>query len=855
MKSTTSPQRRKEALPPLPPLPPLSPSRSAGDPVPRAGSVSSNASSATSHLAALNIPKRSLYSLNQPGHTSPRSPSAGTVSVNNSTTSLSSLLRPQKDPVLRKASPLSPLSDARGHRPRQHSQGFFEPSLPTASQGSNAPISASRIAAQAAMQHQYPPGQHTRNRSQTIPPGQDGAIANRHGMRDTPSPIPTTGQKPPIVAPTPQNYQNGVVGGRSLAAATAANIVFPRTPILPPIIPSKPIERPEPPPKQKSEKSKMKLFSKPKHIGISREKDSDKNKPMPSPNKLTRSGVHGLSRIVNPSTTSLNESAFANNGSMYSLANSSVATVVPAERPSFDRDKEKDKEKHKHHFLSRQKLKLKDKDDHFHLPLSSANSNSRPLDPNAPQSLYSFTPSSPSGPSFGKSMSGLDLRHGGRALREKKKEEKANAAAAAAAHDAMMREAEIHTERSGGVLGAGSSVTLGPSPIGSTAGILQGNDAAIREVLQQFGLQNMTAEDAWDFLKAKLIVLFEGEDIRIALEDLNKLVSIHLHRCIQKQNPSEILEDLRDFLKTGFASLNHSIRHIPDEALVPHLVNLWIFTFGTILPFLQAVFLPLDLEFKGRGSIMNLREAREFWGAPPNNKDPTASAGDELDVRNVVLISFRDAVILNRYELLKATFSRLSLEKINANINGPLSASIGSGKSGSRPSTSSAMHDHEYGSHNSQSSFLNASSSLSSDSAGVSLSRARAISNTSSNPEQYLYQSSFSSFSPPQASMISQHYAAKHAPMPIDPSHVTEIAGRMLQCICVLASVQTDDDAQKMVEELSKTLKHNWLGRGRTGRDRRGFVGTKIRPSPMRQENDERQRHSIDGVMRPMNGF
>jgi hypothetical protein len=52
----------------------------------------------------------------------------------------------------------------------------------------------------------------------------------------------------------------------------------------------------------------------------------------------------------------------------------------------------------------------------------------------------------------------------------------------------------------------------------------------------------------------------------------------------------------------------------------------------------------------------------------------------------------------------------------------------------------------------------------------------------------------------------------------------------MLQCVSVLASVQTDDPSQEKIEVLSKALKHNWLGRGRTGRDRRGFVGAKIRP-------------------------
>ncbi|KAM5467065.1 hypothetical protein MauCBS54593_005685 [Microsporum audouinii] len=872
MKPVSSPQRQQDRPAPLPPTP------TSETQARRASSSSSGASSTTSNQTTLNVSKRSLYGLNhqppqqstpagQPSH----SPSTGAGSVNGSNTSLSGALRPQNEPVQRRASPLAPSasSDTRGFRSRHHSQGFFEPSLPTASQ--NSAVSASRIAAQAAMQHQteqQQQQQHIRNRSQTIPPQQESGIAARRGARESPPPIQVNALRPQMSVPGQLNYQNGSVGGRAAAATTAANVAFPRTPTPQSVLPTMSTtitggvtDRAEPGQKQKSEKSKMKLFSKPKHIGMSRDKEDKKDKTMPSPSKLA-------SRIVNASTASLNDGGgggssnnnnnnnnnlSTNNLSLYSLANSSATTVVPIERHSLDEDRGKEKEKHRHHFLSRQKLKLKDKEDHFHLPLSSANSNSRPLDPSAPQSLYSFAPSSPAVSTFGKSMSGLDLRHGGRALREKKKEEKASAAAAAAAaaqQDAMMREGEHQADWSGAASVTGSTVNFGgpSSSLGSAqGGILPGNNAAIQEILQGFGLQNMTPDDAWDFLKAKLLVLFEGEDVRIALEDLNKLVRVHIQCCVQKHMPHEVVEDLRDLLQTGFASLNYSIFKVPEENIIPHLVNVWVFAFGTILPFIQATFLPLDLEFKGHGSIMNVREAKEFWGAKPGSGDTSASIGDELDVRKIVLTSFRDNVILTRYEVLKAAFSRLSLEKMNANINGPPTATLhGTAASASRPSTS-AGYETGVGSYNSQPPHLNAGS-FSSESAIASLSRARAISNTSSNPE-HTYPSSYSSYSPSQPSILAQtHHSTNHPappqPPPLDPSHITETAGRMLQCICVLASVQSDDEAQQKIEELSKALKHNWLGRGRTGRNRRGFVGTKIRPPPPpRKESSEQAEH------------
>ncbi|KAJ5169188.1 uncharacterized protein N7482_004782 [Penicillium canariense] len=679
----------------------------------------------------------------------------------------------------RRPSGRGPSIELQRHRSRHHSQGFFEPSLPTASSDQMPPVSASRIAAQTAMQQM--------KRPQTVAsPHDDGASRSprRNGSASPPlMPLPLRINQPsPSLAPPAAGN----------VATTAANVVFPRAGTAP-----ADVQQPE---KQK----KKKLFSKPKHIGISRDKDPfGRDRGLPSPSKLP-----GLSRIVSASTTSLADLP-SNNSSMYNLSNASVSTVVPADRSPAppEKDKDKDKDKHKHHFLSRQKLKLKDRDDHFNLPLSSASSNSRPADPNAPQSLYSFTsPASPApGATFGKSVSGLDLLHGGRALREKKKEEKA------------LAESEtmewLANSTSGGTAPGGLA---GPSSLTSSSGVL--GEAMLRETLQGFGLNNMSPEDAWDFLKAKLLVIFDGEDVRIAIEDLNKLALVHLQRCVHKRAPAAVIMDLQELLETGFATLNHSsLVGIPDEKLVPHLVQIWMLVFGTILPFIQAVFLPLDLEFKGVGSLMTSREAVEFWGALP--------FGESLDVRNLVLIAFRDRIILNRYETLKATFSRLSLDSINSGFP-TLSVTAKSAGAGGRPGTAASL-DAGLGSYNSQSSTLlsTVADSYSSDSMSAlathprplsSDSRSRAASNTSSNPDPGIF---------------SARPTVIHRGNSADSSHViTETVGRMLQCVSVLASVQTNDQSQEKIEVLSKALKHNWLGRGRTGRDRRGFVGAKIRP-------------------------
>ena len=647
-------------------------------------------------------------------------------------------------------------------------------------------LTASQIAAQAAMQHQAS-SQHSRNRSQTIPTPNQSPPGTITGRRKPP-PIQTTVEpsRKPNGPQTPglRNH-NGAMGGHSAAAVTAANAALPHSSKTSPGFTH--FDFPEKEHKLKTERSKLKLFSKPKSAA-----SKEVEKPVPSPNKVERPS--GLSKMVNPSVTSLADS-LASGASMYSTNNTSTSTLVPVDRQTtYEKEKA-----HKHHFLSRQKNKFKDRigDDHT-LPLSSASSNSKPIDPSAPASLYNFSPA-PASPASS-SFSGLDLRHGGRALREKKKEEKAvpGYAPPFAPKKADFDRVDWAT---GGALSGGTG--LAPSLFGVPSSSSHAASSSASSNLQGFGLNNMRSEDAWDLLKAKLLVVFDGDELHIPVEDLNGLVIAHIQRCIVKQSAPTILEDLREFLQTGFTSLDQTLGNVPDHRLVPHLVDMWLLVFGKLLPYMQAVFLPLDLEFKGHGSLMTPQEAADFWGASPDSTD--SAFGNEFDVRRIVLLSYRDNVILAHYEALKSTFSRLSLDSINVGVS-PTVDSFDSVVSG-RPGTAASL-DPGIASFNSQGSTLLGDGG-----------RSRATSNLSA-PEL----PSFGSPLPRRQG-------------PPDSSQVTETVGRMLQCVSVLASVQSGDDSQAKMEDLAKALKLNWLGRGRTGRNRRGFVGTRAPARPVREGN------------------
>ena len=731
-------------------------------------------SSSSSQLTAMSTGKRTPYQ---------QRPVFSNTSSNSSSSSLQTTLHAQhpsishviNDVPSRKNSPLNPSTETRSHK-RNNSQGFFEPSLPSASlldQSGMSGLTASQIAAQAAMQHQNA-NSHSRKRSQTVPsPLTSPDSIPKGAAKPPPLPIQTANsRKPDGRLPVPTQYQGMSMASPTVAAASAANAAYPRNAQLSPGRTSF-AETPTEKEGKKGERSRMKLFSKPKHIGTPGYKDMDrKERPLPSPSRIGSPGPNMLYKNFNASSTSLIDSAGPNSAaSIYSMPNASTSTLVP---------RSEDKEKSRgHNFLSRQKNKFKDKMDDHSLALSSASSNSKPTDPNAPQSIYSFAPSSP-GPSqssFSKSVSGFDIRHGGRLLRDKRREEKAEGSKKA--------EAERDWLTATGLTPSGT-VNYAAYPNGLNMDLSYGN-------LQGFGLSNLTADDAWDFLKAKLLIIFEGEELKMPVEDLNRLVTIHIQRCVQKRAPSVITEDLDDLLRTGFLSLDKTLYGIPDDKLIPALVEMWLFIFGTVLPYMQAVFLPLDLEFKGNGTILSTHDAAEFWGL---QSDSLEDFENELNVRRLVLLSFRDNIILSRHDTFKAIFSRLSLESINVDMDSPQPLPSPQ----PRPGTANSGVDVST-SYNSQ------SSTLLGDGA-----RSRATSNTSA-PE-------LPSFSPPLRRQIPTPYA--------QGAEVTETVGRMLQCMSVLASLRSGDEAQSKIEEITKALKLNWLGRGRTGRNRKGFVAARM---------------------------
>ncbi|GES77483.1 HbrB-domain-containing protein [Rhizophagus clarus] len=142
-------------------------------------------------------------------------------------------------------------------------------------------------------------------------------------------------------------------------------------------------------------------------------------------------------------------------------------------------------------------------------------------------------------------------------------------------------------------------------------------------------IDQLGPHDTWGSLVVKVLPLFNGEGLKLCIEDLNDLV-----RRYMNDRPLHLLyDDINELLELGMFTLNGKLRGVPDEKLVSRLVELWSFFFGTVIPYFEGVFLPLLIQSSAQKENMN--------------------------IRRLVLMSFRDHVILPMGDRVEDAFNKL----------------------------------------------------------------------------------------------------------------------------------------------------------------------------------------------------
>ncbi|GMK59505.1 hypothetical protein CspeluHIS016_0801110 [Cutaneotrichosporon spelunceum] len=102
----------------------------------------------------------------------------------------------------------------------------------------------------------------------------------------------------------------------------------------------------------------------------------------------------------------------------------------------------------------------------------------------------------------------------------------------------------------------------------------------------------------WSLLTVHVLPLFAGSPLKAAIEDLNHLCNSHIVTTSQRTPASRLIAvlsaDLRDFIASGMLTLKAKFDTIDEAKIVSRAAEVWSFFWGQILPYVEAVFLPLS---------------------------------------------------------------------------------------------------------------------------------------------------------------------------------------------------------------------------------------------------------------------
>lgn len=192
-----------------------------------------------------------------------------------------------------------------------------------------------------------------------------------------------------------------------------------------------------------------------------------------------------------------------------------------------------------------------------------------------------------------------------------------------------------------------------------------------------------TSSDTWQMICIRVLPLFNGEALRTSIEDLNEMVSLHVRKTLdrgQSHAVESLTLDIMSLASTGILTINSKLQGLDDTRLLLRLVEVWTFFLGQVLPYYEACLLPIQTD----PSIRSLIATSSSYGAAagsgasnivgpfntsstfaPSNSNAAAAihhglATQRIDVRRLLLIVFRDQVLLPMQERLFHLFAHLA---------------------------------------------------------------------------------------------------------------------------------------------------------------------------------------------------
>ncbi|KAI9510120.1 HbrB-domain-containing protein [Russula earlei] len=182
-------------------------------------------------------------------------------------------------------------------------------------------------------------------------------------------------------------------------------------------------------------------------------------------------------------------------------------------------------------------------------------------------------------------------------------------------------------------------------------------------------------DNPWGTLHVLVLPLFNGEPLRIPIEDLNQLVKRHIQSVVSN-SPARAVGTLEsetsELVGSGMDTLNGKLAGVEEDKLVGRVVELWGFFWDQVLPYVEGVLLPLQTDsvlsslYRTPKTHRNSSPTRQNGKGPSSMPSYTLSTSSHIDVRTLALRSFRDRIIFPIAPLLNARLNILKQEGLSS---------------------------------------------------------------------------------------------------------------------------------------------------------------------------------------------
>jgi hypothetical protein len=93
-------------------------------------------------------------------------------------------------------------------------------------------------------------------------------------------------------------------------------------------------------------------------------------------------------------------------------------------------------------------------------------------------------------------------------------------------------------------------------------------------------------------LHVHVLPLFNSENLKVPIEDLNNLVKLHIKAVLSRapgRAVAALEQDVKELVNTGMMTFNGKLAGLEEETLLTRVVQIWGFFWDQVLPYLEGV--------------------------------------------------------------------------------------------------------------------------------------------------------------------------------------------------------------------------------------------------------------------------